>query len=364
MRRYLFLAAILLFSTSLCAQTTIIKKTAVKSNNYGVTYFLPKTDLIVTTEISRITLKAGPYCKYAQKYLGVDNPVREDRIYYTLDRVTVAAKAIPDENKSYLVEFKTKTTAPFICLTEDGLICTVNADYAAEKPVAPQQNKKEEPSPGIDIRSVLTEEYFQAGSVSKMAEIAAKQIYRLRESRTDLLTGETQNVPKDGAAMKLVLEQIGMQEKVLMEQFAGSKTVETQTYELLVSPADEMDKYVLFRFSKHLGIVKSDDLSGAPVYLNLKSLKIPEKKPEITDPKELAKIAKAKENRQGLYYNLPAKVSVEILFDTQTLYSGEHLMAQFGSTEILLPEIFEDKKTPVKIYFYPETGSIKQITQN
>jgi hypothetical protein len=359
----MFLVTVLLFSTGLYAQTKVIKKTAVKSNNYGVTYFLPKTDLIVTAEISRITLKAGPYYKYAQKYLGIDHPIKEDMVSYTLDKMSVATKAVPDENKSYLVAFKTKTTAPFICLTEDGLICTVNADYEIEKPAPLQQSKKEEQTPEIDVRSVLTEEYFQAGSVGKMAEIAAKQIYRLRESRTDLLTGEIQNVPKDGAAMKLVLEQINMQEKVLMEQFSGSKTVETQTYEVHVSPVDELDKYILFRFSKHLGIVKSDDLSGDPVYLNLKSLKTPEKNPELTDPKEQSNLAKAKENHPGLYYNLPAKVSVEIIFDTQTLYSGECLMAQLGSTEILLPEIFEDKKSPVKIYFYPETGSVKQVTQ-
>ena len=29
----------------------------------------------------------------------------------------------------------------------------------------------------------------------------------------------------------------------------------------------------------------------------------------------------------------------------------------------LAPVMFEDKKAPVKFYFYPETGAIKQIIQ-
>jgi hypothetical protein len=361
MRRCLFPAAAFLLSTGLCAQTTVIKKTAVKSDNYGVSYFLPKTDLIVTAEISRITRKAGPYFKYAQKYLGIDSPVKEDQVCYALDGIRVTTKAVPDESKSYLIAFKAKTTAPFVCLTQDGLICTVNADYEIEKSPASQHRKMEEQSPEIDIRSVLTEEHFQAGSISKMAEIAARQIYRLRESRTDLLTGETQNVPKDGAAMKLILEQIGLQEKVLMEQFSGSQTVEKQTYEVLVSPVDEMDRYALFRFSEYLGIVKSDDLSGAPVCMTLKKRTMPE--PDIANAGKPAATAKARDSHRGLYYNVPAKVSVEITSGAETLYSGDCLMGQFGSTDILLPEVFEDKKAPVKIYFYPETGGIKQIIQ-
>jgi hypothetical protein len=366
MKKILFIAV--LFSVSLSAQTKVIRKSAVKSNDYGVTYFLPKTDLVVTAEISKITTQAGQYNKYAAKYLGFNDPVQENQTYYVLDKLTVATKGVPDENKSYLVVFKTKTTAPFVYLTEEGLICAINAEYEDTVLASSSRpEKKEDTRPKFDIHSVLTEEYFQAGSVGKMAEVIARQIYRLRESRTDLLTGETENVPKDGAAMKLVLEQIELQEKALVEEFTGSKTVEKQTYEIVVNPFDEMDKHVLFRFSKRLGVVKPDDLSGVPVYMNLRKLKNPEQQPEFTDSKEsakeLAKIANAKANQQGVIYNLPAKASVEIVFDAKTFYSGEHFIAQFGKTECLLPEVFEDKKAPVKVYFYPETGSLKQVIQ-
>ena len=47
----------------------------------------------------------------------------------------------------------------------------------------------------------------------------------------------------------------------------------------------------------------------------------------------------------------------------KTLYKGEAQITQFGTREGLAPVMFEDKKAPVKVYFYPETGAIKQIIQ-
>ncbi len=358
MKKYLLIAAIL-FTAGGFAQTKVIKQTAVKSNNYGVNYFLPETELIVRAEYSKVTAQAGTYYKYAQKYLGINDPVTEDQVYYTLDKISVISKGIPDKNQSYLVEFKSGTTAPFVYLTEDGLICTINADYTPDK-TAEISAKEKTAETKLSPHSVYTEEYLQAGSVGKMAEISAKQIYRLRESRMDLLTGDAENVPRDGEAMKLVLQQLEVQENALVEQFKGIITTEKKVYEVSLIPTGDIEKDVLFRFSKYLGVVKSDDLSGAPVMFSLKNLN---KKPEITNPKELEKIAKAKENPKGIIYNIPGKASVDVIFGTKNMFSGDVLVSQFGDTETLAPNIFEDKKAPVKVYFYPETGGIKQIIQ-
>ena len=43
-------------------------------------------------------------------------------------------------------------------------------------------------------------------------------------------------------------------------------------YEVSIIPHDNLDKEVLFRFSKQLGIVDADDLGGTPVYMNLKDV--------------------------------------------------------------------------------------------
>ena len=74
--------ACILFSLPLMAQTKVVKKNAVKANNFGITYSLPKTQLIVDAEVTKVTCKAGPYYKYAEKYLGVKDAVTEDKVYY------------------------------------------------------------------------------------------------------------------------------------------------------------------------------------------------------------------------------------------------------------------------------------------
>jgi hypothetical protein len=189
-----------------------------------------------------------------------------------------------------------------------------------------------------------------------MAEVAAKQIYKLRESRTDLLTGEADNVPRDGEGMKIVLANLESQEKALTELFTGTTQLETLDSEFEVEPLADIEKEVLFRFSKYAGIVDPDDLSGSPVYINVHRL---EKKEEeaIVNPK-----LKEKEPL-SIVYNVPGTASVEIFYGVNSLYKNTFQIVQFGNKQVLAPSLFEDKKAPVRIYFYPQTGAIKQIIQ-
>jgi hypothetical protein len=350
-----------LFHIQLQAQTNVIKINAVKNNNYGIQYFLPKTMLEIGIEYSITKQKAGIYAKYASKYLGVNGQsvVSEDLTSYSLDKISVKELGIANKNESYLIEFKAKTTAPFVYLTEDGLICTINAEYSqpqtpAEKKTSNQPNTTAETT-SINPQSVFTEEYLQAGSVSKMAEIAAKQIYRIRESRSDILTGEAENAPRDGEALKIVLANLEAQEKIWMELFTGSSYTEKKYAKFSVEPIADIEKEVLFRFSKYRGIVAVDDLSGIPVYINISDLK-------TVDAVEIDPKRKTKE-RQGIVYNIPGTASVSVFYGTTQLYSGKFPVTQFGITQIVATSLFEDKKAPVQIYFYPYTGAIKQIIQ-
>jgi len=359
MKRIGILFFILFVFNLLNAQTKVIKMSATKSTDYGVTYFLPKTVLTVHVSYSKTTQKAGTYAKFAEKFLGINEQsvVLEDQVYYTLDKISVVSKGIVDKDASYLVEFKSKTTSPFVYLTEDGFICTINADYVPE-PI--NSNKTAAATKGVEStplsQSVFTEEYLTAGSIAKKAEVAAKQIYKLRESRTDLLTGDADNAPRDGEGMKIVLANLEAQEKTLVELFTGTTNVESFDAEFEIEPLSDIDKEVLFRFSKYIGVVDSDDLSGSPVYINVKNLNITEET-EIVDPKRKSK------EPQSIVYNLPGKAEVEVFYGINSMYKNTLQIVQFGSKQVLATSLFDDKKAPVKIYFYPETGAIKQIIQ-
>ena len=344
----------------LSAQTKVLKMSATKSTDFGVTYFLPKTVLTVHVNYSKTIQKAGPYARFAENYLGIKEQsiVSEDQVYYTLNKINVESKGVVDNHASYLVAFKPKTTSPFVYLTEDGLICTINADYVPEV-----TNNKSNPIvlPDSELstnlpHSVYTEEYLRAGSVTKMAEVAAKQIYKLRDSRTDLLTGNADNAPRDGEGMKIILANLNAQEKDLTELFTGTTNVETYDAEFEVEPLSNIEKDVLFRFSKYYGIVDSDDLSGSPVYINVKNL-------DHTDEQEIADSNRKVKEPQSIVYNIPGKAEVEVFFGVNSMYNNTFQLVQFGTQKILATSLFDDKKAPVKIYFYPETGAIKQIIQ-
>lgn len=348
--------ACLLFSLPLMAQTKVVKKNAVKANNFGITYSLPKTQLVIDAEVTKVTCKAGPYYKYAEKYLGVKDAVTEDKVYYELGKLSLANKGVPDPDNTYIVEFKSGTVAPYAYLTEDGLLCSINAEYTPEVSELETGKKSGKRPVKVTDASVFSEELLMAGSTAKQAEVAAKQIYRIRESRLNILTGDADNLPPDGEAMKLVIQQLEEQERALSNLFTGILTKETSHYEVNITPYDNLEKEVLFRFSNLMGIVDADDLGGIPVYMNLKAI---ERAP-VLEPKEAEKKEKS---MKGIIYNVPGKASIEISMNKKTLYKGEAQITQFGSREGLAPVMFEDKKAPVKVYFYPETGAIKQIIQ-
>ena len=354
MKNIVVVALFMLLSVNLTmAQTRVEKKVATKASGYGVTYSLPKTVFVITVEVTKTTYKAGPYFRYADIHLGIKDPIMEDMVNYEIDKVSLTNKGVPDPDNTYVVEFKSGTVAPYVFLTNDGLLCSINTEYIPVEPITDNNSRLTEPE-DINVTTVFTEEYLKAGTVARQAEVAARQIYLLRERKLDILTGDADNMPPDGESMRLIIKGLEDQEKMLASLFAGSYTKETLLHEITVVPQYEINDDVLFRFSKRQGLLDADDLGGDPIYINLS---ITERAP-ILSPKDEAKKEKS---MKGVVYNLPGKSLVEIKDTQNTLFRGEMLVVQFGTKESLVPVMFEDKRAPVKVTFYPETGAIKQI---
>lgn len=345
-------------AVSASAQKTV-KMSAVKANDYGVAYSLPKTSIEVKISYSKKTRKAGQFYQYAERYLNVSNPITEDEVIYTLDNIDALTKGIADKSNSYLLEFKPNSIVPFVTLTSDGLICAINADYtftAKQMPSAEEVQSKELADPN----TFLSEEILRAGSTAKQAELIAKQIYRLRESRTNILTGEADNMPPDGDAYKLVMNQLDEQEKALTAMFIGSEKVEPLTRTLIFVPEKkDIDKQVICRFSSKLGIVEANDLSGAPIYMSLQS-----QEPHveiILTPKEEKDLEK--KFSRGVIYNVPVKGDLKITYNGKNYVNETYDIVQYGTQDVLTPQMFDSNKKPIQVIFFPDLGSIKQIIQ-
>lgn len=361
MKRYIGLA-LLMFLVQFAASQNIVKMSAVKSNDFGVAYSLPKTEIIVKVNYQKKTRTAGEFYRFSERYLSVSNPITQNAISYSLEKIEAATIGIPDKSESYLVEFKANTVAPFVMLTKDGVICAINeeVEFAEEKPFSDQPVNTNRST--INPKSYLSEEILRAGSTAKQAELIAKQIYRLRESKTNILTGEADNMPPDGDSYKLVMNQIDEQEKALTSMFIGTEIIEIETKEFkLIPDRNNIEKRTLFRFSSKLGVVEPNNLAGEPISLSLISKYPIEEVSAMTDKEQKQWDAKFS---KGIIYNVPVKASLKIDFNGKSLFQKECDIVQYGTKEVLTPKQLEYKKdAAVKIIFYPELGAVKQITQ-
>lgn len=321
----------------------------------GVCYYLPRTAFRVTVIAEKTTTRPGDFYKYADRYLRLKNVPTEESIKWTLKSVTLEPYGKPDKSKAYSIKLKGKTVAPLVGLSRDGLLLSINCD--AQESFLPDLPKPEKGQAPENPRTYMTQEMLAAGSSAKMAELCAQEIYDIRDSKNALIRGEADNTPKDGAQLKLMLDQLDKQAAVLESLFSGTSQTDTEVFSLFYDPQQESDRDVLFRFSQKLGVLDADNLAGEPVIATLKAL---ETIPTAVASEETAK--KRAKMEQGVYYNIPVRTKVTVKYDDQEFVNMETSMAQFGIVEVLSNTLF-DKKTTTQVTFFQTTGGTKDVME-
>jgi len=321
----------------------------------GVCYYLPRTAFRVTVIAEKTTTKPGDFYKYADRYLRLKDVPTEESIKWTLKSVTLEPYGKPDKSKAYSIKLKGKTVAPLVGLSRDGLLLSINCD--AQESFLPDLPKPEKGQAPENPRTYMTQEMLAAGSSAKMAELCAQEIYDIRDSKNALIRGEADNTPKDGAQLKLMLDQLDHQASVLESLFSGTSQTDTEVFSLFYDPQQESDRDVLFRFSQKLGVLDADNLAGEPVIATLKAL---ETIPTAVASEETAK--KRAKMDQGVHYNIPVRTKVTVKYDDQEFVNMETSMAQFGIVEVLSNTLF-DKKTTTQVTFFQTTGGTKDVME-
>ena len=234
----------------------------------GIVYFLPKTMLEVNVIATRVTYHPGELCQYANQYLRMNNVSPEPETYWEIKQIEVRSAGVPDSTKAYLVKLKDKSSMSNVELTEEGLIEAINTS-APEK--MPMEYVLEKPQKHENPRRYMTEDILLAGSSAKMADLTAKEIYNIRESKNLILRGQADAMPKDGASLQLVIDNLDTQEKALTQLFTGTTDREDKVFTAHIVPQDGLTDKVALRFSRSLGVLPAEDLAGEPIYINLKS---------------------------------------------------------------------------------------------
>lgn len=357
MNRLLIALTITAAAISANAQNTQ-KLTANKLNEYGLIYTLPKTAVYVTIEAEKTVKQPGEFFRYAKKYLGI-NPITEPSTTYRLGSITLWSHGIADEKEQYLAQFKSGST-PFIIINDNNCPLSVNNEkeiidvvFTLPQPVAAQPTILQTPA----ATQAMTAEMLQSQSSAKRAELAAARIFEIRQSRSEIISGTAENMPTDGQAMQLALDNLNAQETALTAMFAGTTQTSTQVETFSITLPEGNDNHwetVVARLSVLDGIVDSGNLSGDPIKLTL----------DVTSRGQLPKNDKGEEKRfpkGGLAYRIPGSADVAVSFMGQKVASKSIDVAQYGVVFGLEPNLFTDKKAPAYAIFNPTTGAIVEI---
>ena len=328
----------------------------------GAVYYLPKTAVAVTVQVEKTTYTPGDFCQYAERFLRMKDVSPTPSVSYRITTIRQDAVAVPDTTKRYAVKFDAKTSATNVRLSDDGILLGINTEVSSKNSEArdytlPQNNSlTSHPSPltsKINPRQFMNEETLAAGSTAKMAELTAQDIYEIRESRNLLVRGQADNMPKDGEQLRLMLNQLDLQDRALTSLFIGTYDRDTISQTFIVVPDQPVNREVVFRFSEKLGLVDQDDLAGVPYYIIIEDLKtVPQ--PDPVDPKKKLKPF------SGIYVNIPGRLRATVSNAQGPIVATEFPAGQFGNVELLSGALF-NKRYTTRLLLNPLSGAINHL---
>jgi hypothetical protein len=351
MKRYFLIFS--LFSLSLFSATaqTELSDYRPGATAEGAIYMLPKTAIRVSVLVEKCVYTPGEFSNYAMRYLRMKDVSQQSSTTYRIVSIKQTPFAIADSAKAFAVKFNAKTVAANFALSDDGRLLAINAHPRQQQELVPFQ-----PAPKakkLNPRDFMNEEILAAGSSAKMAELTAREIYDLRENRNLLIKGQADFMPNDGAQMKLMLDRLEQQERTLTLMFTGTTACDTTETLLTVIPDGDIQKQVLFRLSKRLGLVDADDLSGEPYYINVEDLK-------TVPPVDSTLTKKKKQPESGVYINVPGRMRSTIYRDRAIFSKQDMPAAQFGRVELLSGELF-NKRYTTRLWLNALTGNIEKL---
>lgn len=281
--------AIAALSASLLSALPMGAQTYGGSDPVGtVSYALPSTVITLQVEAVKESFYAGPYARFAKKYLGIDAK-SENSVSVQVSEVKMIPSVEADQTRRFQIT-PGKGSISFLSLTTQGLIST--GDGSSEStiwrfPAATKDNFSEK-----GVTSNLTSEsatlyrnlksetsYNQVAvqqsmvvqkSLDARAKEAADMIFNLRKKRVQIVTGDT-DAEFSGEALGAAIAEINSLEKEYMSMFIGYSEYQKQqmNYDIVPSPDNSKQIYVAFRVSDAAGLVPADDVSGKPYVLEI-----------------------------------------------------------------------------------------------
>ncbi|MBR4620030.1 MAG: DUF4831 family protein [Salinivirgaceae bacterium] len=353
-------------------------------DGHQVFYSLPANSLIVSQKIEKTVKAKGPYSQYAEKYLNITSGVTvESTVTYSIENVKVDRISRPDTSQLYAINFTGIDNLPMVQLNTDGTILACNCQRPIEgyKP-AKQQNNTAEPDVkpitflDMGVKPFILEEedddndeedsvavkknkspQLIVATEEENAAAAAAFIRKIRKRRLKLVAGMAEETnPVDGKALKLMIAELDRLENEYLSLFVGKSVKSTYTQSFVVTPNGKAeDEQISMGYFSKTG--KRND--AVPITMRITTLT---NSPKVSI-KEVETSSKSTSNiKYGLYYRIPATVSVSIDCGGQQFFGGLFSIAQKGVVVPMPSEYLTNQKYSIE--FEPETGALKRITGN
>ena len=313
----------------------------------AVVYSLPMTTFYIQVEAERELFTAGPYAKFARKYLGLEAR-QEDQGLYRITKVQIRPYLEADPAFAFMMNLTgvKNAAANFAQFSAQGLI-VLSDSYLGKDEKFRFGSQSQSPFTDIGASSNLMQtqitlyraEQGVSGinrvpapqsqtvekSVEKRAEEAAALIFQLRNKRVEIITGET-DATFSGAALGDAVKEITRLEEEYLSLFLGKSTYSTQTMQFNVQPVASQPRqvYIAFRFSDTEGLLPASNVSGRPIVLELKA--------DAHQPQAPAVVPDAGKNTLKLFYRKPVAMQLLLSDGQELLAQSRVLVYQLGQT--------------------------------
>lgn len=290
-------------------------------------YMLPRTVIAFQVNVEQEVFHAGPYARYAQKYLGVAARL-SDASTSRLTGVRISSAEEADPSAVYTLP--SGAYAAMMELTAQGLVAVAPGAEKANWRFKPASKAQFTGAPS-NLASTHSTLKGNAGNavrqdalVEKTAEQKAKEvadrIFEIRDYRYKILVGDT-DATYSGEAMKATMNELSAMEKELTELFLGkSEFVKLSgTFEIVPDPSNENQVYVPFRISDESGPVGPDNMEGKPYYFRV-----------VPEVPVLSENLKAKSASPAVVYRIPAVCNCTLFDASSTVAQTRIPVSQLG----------------------------------
>jgi hypothetical protein len=267
---------------------------------HGLHYYLPKTAIRVEMMAEKRIQKAGPFYRFAQRFLNISDVITEDKEEWQIVGAKIHTFGVADKGKLFRVNTSGVPSMAALHLTSEGVLQGLNGSGNTDLTTQMSVVLPEKVIGKDDVNfsdAPLTEEQLIKSSTAAMAEEVAKEIYHLREMRQAVISGEV----TIGGSLEAALSEMARLEEAYLSMFTGKvRTQRVSGYYDYVPGPDRSINTVLLRFSSQKGFLDRMDVSGTPVYLEV------EVGEEVPNEDFIALEDDKSPNRRGLAYNVPA----------------------------------------------------------